>query len=96
VRFRRAGECFAAKPELKIAVRAERPCARDASICGILQGDGDEVSNTQRIQIDESLTLHHLPLNSPPESRPGSQGLTRLLAANKPEQDSLGFKSYYV
>jgi hypothetical protein len=32
--------------ELKIGARAERPCARDASICRILQGDGDEVSNT--------------------------------------------------
>ena len=32
--------------ELKIVVRAERPCARDASICRILQGDRDEVSNT--------------------------------------------------
>jgi hypothetical protein len=32
--------------ELKIGARAERPCARDASICRILQGDRDEVSNT--------------------------------------------------
>ena len=32
--------------EPKIGVAAERPCARDASICRILQGDGDEVSNT--------------------------------------------------
>ena len=30
----------------KIGVRAERPCARDTSICRILQRDGDEVSNT--------------------------------------------------
>jgi NAD(P)-dependent dehydrogenase (short-subunit alcohol dehydrogenase family) len=27
-------------------VRAERPCARVAAICRILQGHGDEVSNT--------------------------------------------------
>src|SRR5262250_1259697 len=45
--------------ELKIGGRPDRPCARDASICRILQDDGDEVSNTQRTQIDESLTLHH-------------------------------------
>jgi hypothetical protein len=30
----------------KTGVRVERPCARDASICRILQGDADEVSNT--------------------------------------------------
>jgi hypothetical protein len=32
--------------EAKTGVRAARACARDASICHILQGDGDEVSNT--------------------------------------------------
>ena len=32
--------------ELKIGVRGERPCARDAAICRILQGGVDEVSNT--------------------------------------------------
>jgi len=30
----------------KTGSTVERPCARDASICRMLQGDGDEVSNT--------------------------------------------------